>query len=81
MSTVKGAGRGSGVADGVMGLGDGVGVVVGTRRATWAVGRAVLGPSAAGSAAITSKTIKPGRTKWRAGRTEGRPLVLEGAPY
>src|SRR3979490_1907433 len=82
MSTVKAAGRGSGVGvDGVTGLADGVGAGGVPTRATWAAGRDALGPSVAGTTAITSKTRRPGRTRWRTGRIAGRSLVLEGAPY
>src|SRR2546428_5020128 len=83
MSTVKGAGRSSaGGADGVTGVGDdGLGVVDGVGRATRAAGRVELGPSVAGSAAITSAKIRAGRTRWRTGLTADRPLVLEGSPY
>ena len=63
MSTVKGAGRASGVgADGV-GLGAGVAVVDGTARATWAADRAELGPSVAGSTTTTSNPMRTGRTR------------------
>jgi hypothetical protein len=63
MSTVKGAGRASGVGAVGVGLGDGVAAVDGTVRATWAAGRAELGPSVAGSTAITSNTIRAGRMR------------------
>src|SRR3981081_205412 len=82
MSTVKSAGRASGVgADGVTGLADGVGVGDAPTRPTWAAGRDALGPSGAGTTAIHRKTRRPGRTRWRTGRIAGRSLVLEGAPY
>src|ERR1700694_2936832 len=82
ISSVRGAGRGSGTGtDGAGGLGGEVGVIDGTTRTTCTARPDELGPSTAGSAATTSSTTRPGRNRSRGGLTGGPPLVLEASPY